>query len=453
MISESLLAIALLLSQLSHALAQRQQDLLHAASLVCTLLRRLQTARLQTTRTLVKSRQAPSQANRSPRKRQEMKLRLLAVLFLLVAPVTVSGQSTAEIVQRQVCTQNMETRTTAMEYHQWGLLISAAREFIANCLDLDTGHSGEADALSDIGNGLIEEENFGDAVPVLQRCVTIKSDAAYCFASLGEAFLGVGRIEDARSAYERAVNIGGYDTPNASAIKLAKARLAHIPPKGEPRQSETSKESEPPAETKKFGTGFVVSTEGHILTNNHVVAGCRALTTRDGKPLQILSRNTGSDLALLQGNFAPSPVAVFRIGRAPKPGDAVVAFGFPLPGLLSSEGNVSSGILSATSGIQNDVRFMQISAPVQPGNSGGPLFDSSGHVIGVVVAKLDAVKVAELTGDVPQNVNFAVHWSEVRAFLDEAGVPYQKELSQRGATTRSIAAAASRIVVAIECTP
>ena len=153
----------------------------------------------------------------------------------------------------------------------------------------------------------------------------------------------------------------------------------------------------------------MVSNQGHIITNNHVVAGCKTLATRDGKPLQILSRNPTSDLALLQANFTPSSVAVFRTGPTAKLGDSVVAFGFPLPGLLSSEGNVSTGILSATSGLQNDVRFVQISAPVQPGNSGGPLFDSSGHVIGVVVAKLDAVRVAQITGDVPQNVNFAVH--------------------------------------------
>lgn len=205
-------------------------------------------------------------------------------------------------------------------------------------------------------------------------------------------------------------------------------------------------------EGKKFGTGFVVSNQGHILTNNHVVAGCRTLSTRDGKPLQVLSKNPRSDLALLQANFAPSAVAVFRTGPAPKLGDEVVAFGFPLSGLLSSDGNVSAGILSATTGIQNDVRFIQISAPVQPGNSGGPLFDSSGHVIGVVVAKLDAVKVAEITGDVPQNVNFAVNLAEVRAFLDDAAVPYQKEISQHAMPTSSIAATATQVSVAIECT-
>jgi S1-C subfamily serine protease len=197
----------------------------------------------------------------------------------------------------------------------------------------------------------------------------------------------------------------------------------------------------------------VVSNQGQILTNNHVVAGCRTLATRDGKQLRVLSRSASSDLALLQADFAPSAVAVFRTGAAPKLGDEVVAFGFPLPGLLSSNGNVSAGIVSATSGLQNDIRFIQISAPVQPGNSGGPLFDSSGHVIGVVVSKLDAVKVAQITGDVPQNVNFAVHWAEVRAFLDDAGVRYPKEISQHARTTRSIAATATEVAVAIECTP
>lgn len=206
-------------------------------------------------------------------------------------------------------------------------------------------------------------------------------------------------------------------------------------------------------EGKKFGTGFVVSNQGHILTNNHVVAGCRTLSTRDGKPLQVLSRNASSDLALLQVNFVPSAVAVFRTGAAPKLGDEVVAFGFPLPGLLSSDGNVSAGILSATTGMQNDVRFIQISAPVQPGNSGGPLFDSSGHIIGVIVSKLDAVKVAEITGDVPQNVNFAINLAEVRAFLDDAAVPYQKEISQHAMPTSSIAATATQVAVAIECVP
>jgi S1-C subfamily serine protease len=92
---------------------------------------------------------------------------------------------------------------------------------------------------------------------------------------------------------------------------------------------------------------------------------------------------------------------------------------------------VSTGILSALAGLKDDVRYIQISAPVQPGTSGGPLLDNNGHVVGVVVAKLDALKMAELTGDVPQNINFAVHWTELKDFLDENAIQYRRAPSVR----------------------
>jgi S1-C subfamily serine protease len=132
-------------------------------------------------------------------------------------------------------------------------------------------------------------------------------------------------------------------------------------------------------------------------------------------------------------------------------GDSVVAFGYPLEDILSSAGNVSVGILSATSGFRDNPGLVQISAPVQPGNSGGALLDSSGHVIGVIVSKLDALVMARETGDVPQNVNFAIHWSQVRAFLDTQGIKYLSLPSVRNINTRDSAAAASRFSVSIEC--
>jgi S1-C subfamily serine protease len=145
-------------------------------------------------------------------------------------------------------------------------------------------------------------------------------------------------------------------------------------------------------------------------------------------------------------------VAVFRSGASPKKGEEVTAFGYPLHGLLSSGGNVSTGVVSATTGLGDDIRYIQITVPVQPGNSGGPLLDSSGHVIGVVVAKLDALKTAKLTGDIPQNVNFAIHWSEVKGFLEEEGVTYRREPSTRKLITTSIAADAEKMPVLLSCT-
>ena len=86
---------------------------------------------------------------------------------------------------------------------------------------------------------------------------------------------------------------------------------------------------------------------------------------------------------------------------------------------------VTTGIVSSLSGILNDTRFLQISAAVQPGNSGGPLFDFGGGVVGVVAAKLDAVRVARATGTIPENINFAIKTGALRDFLDNSAVQYQ----------------------------
>jgi hypothetical protein len=94
----------------------------------------------------------------------------------------------------------------------------------------------------------------------------------------------------------------------------------------------------------------------------------------------------------------------------------------PLAGLLSSGPMRTTGAVSALAGFADNQRQLQISAPVQPGNSGGPLLDMRGQVIGVVVSKLNAGQIARQTGDIPQNVNFAVKHTEALAFLREQNV-------------------------------
>ena len=125
------------------------------------------------------------------------------------------------------------------------------------------------------------------------------------------------------------------------------------------------------------GTGFIVSTAGHVLTNAHVVEGCRQVrlvrTGGDYLSATVAAASKRDDLALLKADFRPSAVASFRGGSAPVTGDTVVAFGFPLAGALASEGNVATGIVAALAGLGDDASQYQISVPVQPGNSGGPL--------------------------------------------------------------------------------
>ncbi len=135
----------------------------------------------------------------------------------------------------------------------------------------------------------------------------------------------------------------------------------------------------------------------------------------------VFHRDPKSDLALVRFTSSKQEPAAFR-STAIRPGDQVIVLGFPYRGLLSAEVNVSTGTVSAMAGIQNDSSKLQIQAPVQPGNSGGPLLDLDGSIVGVVVAKLNAVAVARATGDIPQNVNFAIKGDVVRTFLKSNGI-------------------------------
>lgn len=174
------------------------------------------------------------------------------------------------------------------------------------------------------------------------------------------------------------------------------------------------------------GTGFFVSAAGHVLTNAHVASECQSLTAAlPGAPhvtARLVAVDQVNDLALLsvpeiRPNVVPSLVSSVRTGAT------VAVYGFPLSGALSTNGNFTTGLVSATTGLRDNSGMLQITAPVQPGNSGGPVLDENGNVVGVVVAKLDALAVASIIKDVPQNVNFAIKSSVARIFLDAHGVP------------------------------
>ena len=219
---------------------------------------------------------------------------------------------------------------------------------------------------------------------------------------------------------------------------------------------------EPPAPTpglirhtlarESSGTGFRVSAQGHVLTNAHVVRGCTEVRIPPTGVVEVMAREDSSDLALLRAPAgATRAVAKFRQGRGIRPGASVVVVGYPLRGLLASEANVSTGAVSALAGPGDDRRLIQITAPVQTGNSGGPVLDAAGNVVGVVVATLDAIRIARSTGDIPQNVNFAVSAGTARAFLDAEGVPYETAPSDPALAPAEVAAAARKFTVLVEC--
>jgi hypothetical protein len=125
--------------------------------------------------------------------------------------------------------------------------------------------------------------------------------------------------------------------------------------------------------------------------------------------------------------------------------------GYPLSGLLATEANISVGNVSALSGMADDSRYLQISAPVQPGNSGGPLRDGSGHLVGIVSGKLNALRMARFTGDIPENVNFALKSEVARTFLDSKRITYQTARSYNQLSPADVGDMGRPFTVYIEC--
>ena len=170
------------------------------------------------------------------------------------------------------------------------------------------------------------------------------------------------------------------------------------------------------------GSGILIA-PARVLTNHHVTQGCQRVRVGGATDAQVIGGDAQADLALLE--WVPpsgmSPVSV-RLADA-NVGEAATVAGYPLSGILGF--NVTTGNVSSLSGLRGDRRLIQISAPVQPGNSGGPLLDAGGNMIGVVVSKLDALRVAQATGDVPQNVNFAINAGVVASFLKANGLAFR----------------------------
>jgi S1-C subfamily serine protease len=237
---------------------------------------------------------------------------------------------------------------------------------------------------------------------------------------------------------------------NAGEFAVAAKPAAAPPPQAAP--------DTPPKGQRKsgggFGTGFVISSSGHIVTNHHVIDGCSEISGNlSGEApvkLRLVSGDETNDLALLQ---APSPFKDSAVIKANsiQAGQSVVAIGYPYHGLLTSDFTVTTGIVSSLSGILNDTRFLQTSAAVQPGNSGGPLLDVNGAIAGVVSGKLDAIKFARATGNIPENINFAIKTGALRDFLDNSAVSYRLAETQDRKETADIAKAARGFTLLITC--
>ncbi len=200
------------------------------------------------------------------------------------------------------------------------------------------------------------------------------------------------------------------------------------------------------------GTGFSVS-PFFVATADHVIADCIGVSVLLNKieiQGEVVSRDPSNDLALLRLDESISESARLRSGPDLRVGDAAINYGYPLFGELSDSAKLSAGYVNSLAGYANDSTVIQYSAPTQPGNSGGPVLDNSGNVIGVVSSGLSK-QYAEESGHIAQNVNFAIKSGVLGGFLSANNVKYQKEDSLEEIKLPDIAEKAETFTVLVGC--
>lgn len=198
----------------------------------------------------------------------------------------------------------------------------------------------------------------------------------------------------------------GPGAPGPGAPGPATSGAATPPPAGGPIQSN--------------GSAFFVTADGYAVTNEHVLRGPRSLWVRIGGkdlPLQVVDVDPANDLALIKVEAVTRPIPI--AAGEPAKGEDVTALGYPIVRAMGTELKATFGRVNALSGLRGDGRHLQIDTPLQPGNSGGPVLNSRGEVVGVATSTLNTARAVRLTGGaLPQNINYAVKSAYIVPLLE-----------------------------------
>ena len=170
------------------------------------------------------------------------------------------------------------------------------------------------------------------------------------------------------------------------------------------------------------GSGFVIQQNGYILTNYHVIKNATRITItvpgHQAVSARLVTTDQEKDLAILQvslGNLIALPIASSETVQIL---DSITVLGYPLPGELGTALSASDGKVNAVrEGSNSNTRLFQIDANVNPGNSGGPLLNNHGEVVGIIVAKINSLQYAKENGALPERINFAIPINEAQGLL------------------------------------
>jgi S1-C subfamily serine protease len=319
-------------------------------------------------------------------------------------------------------------------------------------------------AYNNMGNAYHGLKQYENALPNYEKAAQLRPDIALVQSNLGNCYINVNRYEEGVATLIKALKLDnsnagiyenlsrGYDKlgdgylavkyikeakrifrSNGKMERVSKAgkRLRYLYNKygDNPKPKEREEQAKSPKRKGEgplgTGTGFLLGASKYIVTNHHVIEGANSIFVNFFMGEKIRSKVVGedekNDVAILLLSKRPkSAIGHIVLGDSNKVemGQKVFTIGYPMSTVLGKKPKYSEGIINSTTGYYDDPGLFQITVPIQSGNSGGPLFDMAGQVIGVTTSTFSTVNAARMTGNLPQNLNFAVKSLYVRALLE-----------------------------------
>ncbi len=203
----------------------------------------------------------------------------------------------------------------------------------------------------------------------------------------------------------------------------------------------------------RTGTAFFINKAGQLLTAAHVSRDCMVLEAHlDGATLPVTQKASSAllDIAVLETGQPRDSALGLRQGYNIELGESISSVGYPLSGLLGDSPNLTRGNISANKGLRGSMGMFQFSAPIQPGNSGGPIVSDHGELLGMSVSTLNASSLAEM-GHIPQNINFALDARHVARFMEREGIPFELVKPQSEGSMQTANRAALSNTVQLNC--
>ena len=198
------------------------------------------------------------------------------------------------------------------------------------------------------------------------------------------------------------------------------------------------------------GSGYLVDKNGHVVTNEHVVNGCSVITTGKNNTAELLRADASNDIAIIKTSDTEKYRPMSFADKDPALGQRIFVSGFPLNQILENL-NFTSGTVSSEVGLMQNINQFQFTAPIQPGNSGGPILNEYGGIIGMSVATVSNKKFEEMLDTLVQNINFGIRQSSIQSLLDQEGINYKKGNPNWFENEESVAKEAKSGTVLIKC--